>query len=299
MPTMNNYLLFSYVNLAFIIQIGILIYLTSSQKVKDNWQEYRCNPPYWIYSENISEDFNYCVQNTQTSLMGHLLQPITYTLSSITSMNGNILDAVNNSRGMISYLRDSITNIIQTVFGSFVNLILDFQKIIIAIIDMFGKVTGIITTLLYIIDTLYLTVVSVKDGPIGDTVKALGSCFHPDTKIRLKNGDIYPMKMLPLGAELEDGSKIFAILKIDNANKDKLYKIKAGINDEDIYVTGEHFIYDKNVKKFIQVKNYNGAEIQDEVNSDWFSCLITTNRRIQIGEHIFWDWEDDELTNKI
>jgi hypothetical protein len=92
--------------------------------------------------------------------MGHLLQPITYTLSSITSMNGNILDAVNNSRGMISYLRDSITNVIQTVFGAFVNLILDFQKIMIAIIDMFGKVTGIITTILYIIDTLYRTAVS-------------------------------------------------------------------------------------------------------------------------------------------
>jgi hypothetical protein len=105
------------------------------------------------------------------------------------------------------------------------------------------------------------------------------------------------MKDLPLGAELEDGAKIFAVLKIDNAKKEKLYKIKAGIHNEDIYVTGEHFIYDKTLGDFIQVKNYSGAKIQDEIASDWFSCLITTNRRIQIGEHIFWDWEDDELTN--
>jgi hypothetical protein len=44
------------------------------------------------------------------------------------------------------------------------------------------------------------------------------------------------------------------------------------------------------------VKDYKDAELQTEVYSSWFSCIITTNRRIPIGKHIFWDWEDDELT---
>jgi hypothetical protein len=299
MPTMNNYLIFSYVNLAFIIQIGLLIYFTSVQNIRDNWQEYRCNPPYWIYSENVSEDFNYCVQNTQTNLMGHLLEPITYTLSSISSMNNNMIEAVNNARGMISYLRDSLTNIIQTVFGSFLSLIIQFQKMIIGIGDVFGKLIGILTTLMYVVDSLYKTAISVYKGPIVQTMFSLGSCFHPDTKVKLKNGTILSMSELPLGAEFEDGSKIFAVLKIDNANKNKLYKIKGGINNEDIYVTGQHFIYDTKQDKFVQVKDYNEAYEQDEITSEWFSCLITTNRRIQIGEHIFWDWEDDEIINKI
>ena len=30
---------------------------------------------------------------------------------------------------------------------------------------------------------------------------------------------------------------------------------------------------------------------------EYFSCLITTNRRIKIDNILFWDWEDDELTN--
>ena len=29
---------------------------------------------------------------------------------------------------------------------------------------------------------------------------------------------------------------------------------------------------------------------------EYFSCLITTNRRIKIDNILFWDWEDDELT---
>ena len=299
MPTMNNYLTFTYVNLAFIIQIGILVYFKSAKEIKDNWQEYRCNPPYWVFSENLTDDFNYCVQNSQTSLMGFLLQPVTYMVSSITSLSGDAYEAVNNARGMVSKIRDFLTNIIQSVFGVFYGMIIEFQRMIIAMFDMVNKIVGIIGTLLFVLDGTMKTMQSGWNGPMGQLVKSIGVCFHPETKVKLKNGEIYPMKDLPLGAELEDGSKIFAVLKIDNANKDKLYKIKGGVNGEDIFVTGKHFIYDKKQDKFIHVEDYCDAIVQEEMKSDWFSCLITTSRRIPIEQHIFWDWEDDELTNKI
>ena len=299
MPTMNNFLIFTYVNLAFIIQIGILVYFKSAKEIKDNWQEYRCNPPYWVFSENLTDDFNYCIQNSQTSLMGFLLQPMTYMMSSITSMSGAAMESVNNARGMIDKLRNFLTSIVSTIFSVFFNMIIEFQKMIIAILDMVGKIVGVIGTLLFVLDGTMKTMQSGWNGPMGQLVRSIGVCFHPDTKIKLKNGEIFPMKDLPLGAELEDGGKIFAVLKIDNSKKDKLYKIKGGVNGEDIFVTGKHFIYDKKQDKFIYVEDYEGALKQDEIKSDWFSCLITTNRRIPIEEHIFWDWEDDELTNKI
>jgi hypothetical protein len=44
------------------------------------------------------------------------------------------------------------------------------------------------------------------------------------------------------------------------------------------------------------VKNYYKAEIQSEFIPEYFACLITTNRRIEIDDELFWDWEDDELT---
>ena len=103
------------------------------------------------------------------------------------------------------------------------------------------------------------------------------------------------MKDLPLGAEIEIDSSIFSIMKIANFMNEPLYKIQGGVNGEDIYVTGDHFIYDTETKKWIKVKYFRDAELQYDVKSKWFSCLITTNRRIQIGERTFWDWEDDEL----
>ena len=295
MPTMNDYLNLIYVNLGFLAQITIMVYFKSVLEIKENWPLYRCNPPYWIFSENISEDFTYCVQNTQMNMMGYLLQPLNYMITSLGSVGSRINESVNNSRGMISSIRNFVSEIIQNVFGVFLNMIVEFQKIIISIKDMVGKMIGIVITIMYVLDGSIKTMNSAWSGPPGQLVKAIGSCFDPKTKITLANGKQYNMENIPLGAELQDGGKIFAVLKIDNLKKEPLYKIKG--KDQDIYVTGEHFVFDKTNKKWVQVKYYEKSQIQENVIPEYFSCLITTNRHIKIDDELFWDWEDDELTN--
>jgi hypothetical protein len=297
MPTMNNYLNLIYVNLGFLAQITIMMFFKSALEIKENWPVYRCNPPYWVFSENISEDFTYCVQNTQMNMMGYLLQPLNNMIKGLTSIGGRFNESINNIRGMFSSIRTFVSEIIENVFGVFLNLIIQFQKIIISIRDMVGKMVGIVTTILYVLDGSIKTMNSAWKGPPGQLVKAIGSCFHPETEITLSNGKYYKMENVPLGSELIDGGKIFAVLKIDNQKKEPLYKIKG--KEQDIYVTGEHFVFDKPNKKWIQVKNYEKAQIQPEFIPEYFSCLITTNRRIQIDDELFWDWEDDELTTSI
>lgn len=294
MPTMNNYLNLIYVNLGFIAQITVMMYFKSVLEIKENWPLYRCNPPYWIFSENISEDFTYCVQNTQINMMGYLLQPLNYMVSSLTSIGGQFNDALNNVRVMFSSIRNFVSEIIQNVFGVFLNLIVEFQKIIISIKDMVGKMIGIVVTIMYVLDGSIKTMKSAWAGPPGQLVRAIGSCFHPHTEITLEDGTHCRMEDAPLGSKLKDGGSIFAVLKVDNPNKEPLYRIKG--EDQDIYVTGNHFVFYEN--KWIKVKNYPKAEIQPNFIVDYFSCLITTNRRIKIDNELFWDWEDDELTNK-
>ena len=296
MPTLNNYFVFILINLAFIGQIIAMVYFRAADDVKKNWPAYRCNPPYWVFSEDITTDFNYCIQNTQTNTMGYLLQPINFLISNLTSVSGDLGESLNNMRKMITNIRSFTKGIIEKIFGVFSNLIIEFQKILIAIKDMVGKIIGIVMVIMYIMDGSIKTMHSMWNGPPGDLVRSIGSCFHPDTKIKAKNGEIYAMKDLPLGIELEDGGKVFSVLKVDNPNKELLYKILSDKSEDPIYVTGEHFILDPETNKFIYVKDYKGAELQTEVYSSWFSCIITTNRRIPIGKHIFWDWEDDELT---
>jgi hypothetical protein len=298
MPTMKNYLNLIYVNLGFIAQIAVMMYFKSALEIRKNWPLYRCNPPYWIFSNNISEDFTYCVQNTQMNMMGYLLQPLNYMVTSLSSVGTELNDSINNIRGMIFNIRTFVSDIIQNVFGVFFNLIIQFQKVTISIKDMVGKMIGIVVTILYVLDGSIKSMNSAWNGPSGQLVRAIGSCFHPETKIKLKNGEVFLMKDLPLGAELEDGAKVFSVMKIANLNNNQLYKIKGGVDGEYIYVTGEHFILDKNNNKWLQIKDYKLASKQIEKQSNWFCCLITTNRHIKIGQHLFWDWEDDELSER-
>ena len=292
MPTMNNYFNLIYVNLGFLSQIIVMIYFRSVLEIKKDWAIYRCNPPYWFFSDNISEDFTYCVQNTQMNMMGFLLQPLNFMIQSLTSVGGQFGDSINNIRGSFNTTRGLVSEIIENIFGVFLNLIIEFQKIIISIRDMVGKMIGIVVTIMYVLDGSIKTMNSAWAGPSGQLVRAIGSCFHPDTMITLANGERIKMEEAPLGAELDGGGKIFAVLKVDNAKKEALYKIKS--ESQDIYVTGEHFIFDNN--KWIQVKDYKYAEVQNNFIIEYFSCLITTNRRIKIDNILFWDWEDDELT---
>ena len=50
-----------------------------------------------------------------------------------------------------------------------------------------------------------------------------------------------------------------------------------------------------NGSKFIRVDKFEEAVKQDVIKCEWFSSLITDDHKIQIGDQLFWDWEDDCL----
>jgi hypothetical protein len=294
MPSGKNWTNFLYVNIAFGIYILLVFYYAQVANIKANWPLYRCNPMYMGLADNIEENFTYCVQSMQSNFMGYLLQPLTFITGTLTGMMSGFTDDIQNIRAMFSKIRTFFSSIIQSVFGVFLNLIIEFMKIIIGIRDLVGKTIGIMATLMYTLDGSIKTMQSTWNGPPGQMVRALGKCFKPDTIIELKDGTIKFIKDVNLGDILEDGSVVESTMKIDNKlNPVPLYKIKgSGVNNEDIYVTSSHLVFDKSSDSFIQVKNYSKAEIDNDIECEWFSCLITSNHKIKIGSEIFWDWED-------
>lgn len=293
MPTGKNWLYFTYVNLGFIIYIIFTYYLVSLQEIRENWPKYRCNPMYMPLSDDIQKDFTYCIQTIQSGFMGYLLQPLTYITSSLTAMGGNFTNQINDIRAMFNKIRTFTTSIVQSIFGVFLNLVIEFQTIIIGMKDLFAKTIGILVTLLYVMDGSLKTMNSAWKGPTGQLVRRLGKCFHPDTKLKLNNGTIVSMKNIQLGDILENGSIVKSTMQINNReDSEPFYKIPgAGINGEDILVTGSHLVFDKIKRTFIEIKDYSKAEKTD-IYADWFSCLITSNNKITVGNEVFWDWED-------
>ena len=300
MPSGKNWINFLYINLAFALYIAGVFYFSQLADIKANWPLYRCNPMYMPLADDVESNFVYCIQNMQVNFMGYLLQPITFLTSSISNIMGGFLNDINMVRAMFDKIRTFIASIIQSVFGVFLNLVIEFQKITIGIKDLIGKCIGILVTLIYVMDGSIKTMNSTWNGPTGQLVRALGSCFHPNTKIKLQNGNIVSMKDINLGDVLENGSIVESTMKINNkVNPVPLYVIKsAGVENEDIYVTGSHLVFNKETNTFILVENYKKA-VKCNQKSEWFSCLITSDNRIQIGSEKFWDWEDHFVKNKV
>ena len=296
MPSVKNWTYFIYVNIAFALYIAGVFYYNQVSQIKAQWPLYRCNPMYMGLADDIESNFVYCIQNMQSNYMGFLLEPLTFLTSNISSILGNFLQEINFVRAMFDKVRNFIASIIQSVFGVFLNLVIEFQKITIGIKDLIGKTIGIMVTFMYIMDGSIKTMNSAWNGPPGQMVQALGKCFYPLTKIKLKNGTIKEMKDIDLGDILENGSIVDSVLKIDNRrNPVSLYKIpNSGINKEDIFVTGSHLVFDSLSNKFILVENYSNA-IKSNVKTEWFCCLITSDHKITIGKELFWDWEDHFL----
>ena len=295
MPSGRNWLNFIFVNLGFILQVSLMYYWIMSAEIKKDWNKYRCNPMYMPLSDNLQSDFTFCVQNIQTDYMGYLLQPLTFITASLTDLGGSLNTDINGARGMISNIRSFTTDTVSNIFAVFLNLVNEFQRTTINIKDLVGKVVGILVTALYIMDGSNKTIVSLWSGPSGEIVRKIGNCFHPNTQVKLQNNEICFMKDLELGAILENGSSVESVMKINNKFNEPMYKLSCADKNTNIYVTGTHLVeYDN---KFIQVKEHPLAEIQaEDMNSKWFSCLITSDHKIPIGDYIFWDWEDDIIT---
>lgn len=296
MPKGIDWFHFVYVNLGFAAQVIAMYFFIALDDIKNNWPKYRCNPMYMPLASqmgtSMGDNFVYCVQNMQTNFMGYLLEPINYILSNLTNLASSFTLAIGDVREMLNYIRNMFTDIVGGIFGVFLNLITEFQKIMIAITDLIGKIVGILVTMVYVMDGSVKTMNSAWNGPPGQMVRVVGNCFHPETNIKLKTGEIYYMKDLRLGDILENGSKVVALMQIDNPDKKhNLYKIpKRGVDESDIYVTASHMIeYNGN---YIEVSKHPLAVKQTEIQTDWFSCLITDDHRILIGAQLFWDWDD-------
>ena len=294
MPTGKNWFNFVYVNLGFVIYIYGLTLLTSLKEIRKHWPLYRCNPMYMPLAPNIEENFVYCIQGMQSDFMGYILEPLTYVVSTIGSSIGSSLDDINMARGLMLKIRNFLSGNADLIYCIILNMAIEVQKITNAITDIVGKFVGMLFVAVNMLQGTLLTVESIWNGPPGQVIQAIGgSCFHPETKIKLKNGNIVCIKDINLGDILENGSRVHSTMKIDNSyDKEDLYIIKNNdVNGENIYVTGLHLVYDKKTDKFIKVKDYSKS-IKSNLKTDYLNCLITSDHKICIGGEIFWDWED-------
>ena len=287
-------LIFAFMIIYSYVSVGIKI-------LKKKWPLYRCNPIVMPFAKTFGHDpmtnFTQCIQSMQSNYMKYLLQPLEYNFSVITNLGGTLNTNITSIRAFINNLRNMIGETIGSIFGVFLNILIEFQRTIINMKDLFGKIIGILATLMYTLSGSIMTMESTWAGPPGQMVRAL--CFLPETLISTEAGNI-AMKDIPLGTKLKNGSRVCAVMRISNIDEtgeqiEKVYKVEGGENNEPIFVSGSHLVYEPELREFVMVKNLHGAKpsIITETKCEEFACLITSDHTIPIGEWVFHDWEDN------
>lgn len=128
--------------------MGVVHASESLDKVKRNWNEYRCNPIYIPFAGFIRSDvtaetnFQYCMnlfgQSIMSSFTDVIMALFKSLTSSVTEMSGPLMDM----RSMFSKIRNFMLSFAAQVFGKITNSMGSITYIIIKIRDILKRFVG-------------------------------------------------------------------------------------------------------------------------------------------------------------
>ena len=271
--------------------------------------------------------------NNLFKVLAESLKKIYEQISNIQLSSSGILDVLTRYLGglmvpireifislkdLLNKIQGSIVVILYSLFGPYYILLGILDYFINYLLKVIGIATGVVAALLILtfipfFGAAFVIPTQIAAGILAGFVALISivtilihhirkeaMCFDPDTKIQLDSGELIDMKDIKLGAKLKNGSVVQSVMKINNLDENnniinKMYKLENGENNESIYVTGSHLIYDSTIKDFVKVSNYRGTNPAIESNKECpeLSCLITSDHIIPIGDEIFHDWEDN------
>ncbi len=111
------------------------------------------------------------------------------------------------------------------------------------------------------------------------------ACFDKNTFLKTIDGE-KSIKNLRPGDILSNGSKITAIFKCA-LNNQSMFKIDGTV------VSGSHKIFHKELG-WINVEQHPNAELLEHYHEKYIYCINTDNKRIQINDTKFLDWDEIE-----
>jgi hypothetical protein len=150
--------------------------------IRANWSLYRCNPimlPFASYFApkgtiiTSEENFSYCTQSMMANFTPNLMQPFAYLQSMTTDMMGSINNSLSSSNTQFSFFKFGVSGIIETLYNVFINVIIQFNILTIKMSDTQGKITGIVSTIMYVMTVVQYTFESMWNGVPGAMIKAL------------------------------------------------------------------------------------------------------------------------------
>jgi hypothetical protein len=157
----SSIFIFIIITLFVFIFYSYFIVLQKKQEISDDWVNQRCKPqniPFAGYInkpegvstfEYTNQNFQYCVNNILVNIVSYVLQPFNYFINNLTNIFNVLGNSINVIRNFSDLLRKRIASFTSEILGRILNVIIPFQQMFAALIDMFNKAQGIMITGLY------------------------------------------------------------------------------------------------------------------------------------------------------
>jgi hypothetical protein len=159
--------------------------IQTKESIAANWTTERCKPQNIPFAGFINkpddktafqytnENFQYCIQGILTNVTGYALEPFQYILSSITNIFKLIMDSLQQIREVFNKLRDNFKVYAEDVFHRILNIVVPLQQMVIAIVDSFQKIQGVLTASLYTMLGSYYTLKALLGAILEIVIKIL------------------------------------------------------------------------------------------------------------------------------
>jgi hypothetical protein len=181
----NSVLIFIFITLIVFVVFSYCKVMINKEAIASDWINQRCKPQNIAVAgfithpegktplEYTSENFQYCVQNILTNIIGYSLEPFQFMISSLTSIFSEFTDAIQKTREVFNTLRSGISDFASNVLSRILNIMIPLQKMTIALIDTFNKVQGVMASGLYTMLGSYYTLQALMGAILEFIIKIL------------------------------------------------------------------------------------------------------------------------------
>jgi len=153
------------ITLCFAFGSTLFMMLKYKNKIVSDWANERCKPLNVMfagfYGKNGKDNFNYCLNQNYQEIEEVMMAPLNLSVKLIGESFYLVNEGIEDTRSVLSYLEDSISAIANTIMGYILSILIPFQPILSSFNDAFGKIQGILTTILFAVLGTYYTLKSL------------------------------------------------------------------------------------------------------------------------------------------
>ena len=175
----NKYIKAAVQSFILLVAFLYLYYLNTlainRKHIQDNWDHYKCDvsimPLAGMYGKDSKQVFQECIKDYQKDAMPSILNDVYSSVGSYAKLANELSGNINDMRTMLGSARTSQYDLIGYLTNVFVNVMLFFKNLIVALKDTLNKFIGIMGALIHILSALFLSAKSLYAGPAGKLLK--------------------------------------------------------------------------------------------------------------------------------